>query len=57
MGGAHFTSFVLINDIWHYFNDNPSGAPYLNQVGTYEELLEYKDDKVKDSVMYFYEPM
>ena len=57
MGSAHFTSFVLKNDIWHYFDDNPSGTPYLNQVGTYEELLEYKDGKVKDSVMYFYEPV
>ena len=31
--------------------------PLLNKIGAYEELLEYKDGKVKDSVMYFYEPI
>ena len=33
------------------------GPPLLNKIGTYDELLEYKDEKVKDSVMYFYEPV
>ena len=40
-----------------FSDDNPSGNPILESIGDYESLLEYKDGVVKDSVMYFYEPI
>ena len=57
MGGAHFTSLILINQDWHFYDDNPAGDPILEKIGDYDELLEYNNEKVKDSVMYFYEPL
>ena len=53
MGSAHFTSFVLMEDIWYYYDDL---VKVLDIVGNYKKLLEYNGGLVKDSVMYFYEP-
>ena len=58
MGGAHFTSFILLNDIWYYYDDNPGGKkPVFDEIGDYEDLLDYEDGKVTQCVMYFYEPI
>ena len=57
LGGAHFTSFILLNDIWHYYDDNPGGKnPKFEEIGDYTDLLMY-DDKIMKCVMYFYEPI
>ena len=56
LGGAHFTSFILLNDIWYYYNDM-SMPSQLEKVGNYDQLLTYEDEAVKQSVMYFYEPI
>lgn len=58
MTGTHFTSYVLVNDVWHFYNDNPSGRePIFEEVGDYDDLLEYSDEEIKNCVMYFYEPL
>ena len=58
LGGAHFTSFILLNDIWYYYNDISSIRNIkLKEVGNYNKLLTYDNEKVKQSVMYFYEPI
>ena len=58
LGGAHFTSFILLNDIWYYYNDiSLIGNIKLKEVGNYNDLLNYNKEQVKKSVMYFYEPM
>lgn len=58
MSGTHFTSFVLVNDVWYFYNDNPSGKkPIFEEVGNYDDLLEYSDEEIKNCVMYFYEPL
>ena len=58
LGGAHFTSFILLNDIWYYYHDiSLIGNIKLKEVGNYNDLLNYNKEQVKKSVMYFYEPM
>lgn len=58
MGGTHFTSYVLIGDLWYFYDDNPGGKePILDEVGDYDELLEYNEQEIMECVMYFYEPI
>jgi len=52
LGSAHFTSFILLNDIWYYYDDLGNK---LKEVGNYSDLL--KNEKIMQCVMYFYEPM
>ena len=34
MSGTHFTSYVLINDLWYFYDDNPGGKnPDLEEIG------------------------
>ena len=55
MGGAHFTSFILIDNKWYYYDDydNP---PTFELIGNYNDLIKYKNGKIFQSVIYFYEP-
>lgn len=58
MGGTHFTSYVLINDLWYEYDDNPGGKEgSLEEVGDYDDLLDYNDQEIMECVMYFYEPI
>ena len=55
MSSTHFTSFVLINEIWYAYDDNPGGKnPDLEEIGDYVDLL---GQKIMECVMYFYEPI
>jgi hypothetical protein len=58
MGGTHFTSYVLIGDLWYFYDDNPGGKePVLDEVGSYDDLLGYEEQEIMECVMYFYEPI
>ena len=58
MGGTHFTSYVLIGDLWYFYDDNPGGRyPVLDEVGSYDDLLGYDEQEIMECVMYFYEPV
>ena len=58
MGSTHFTSFILIKDLWYSYDDNPGGkTPLLEEIGDYDDLLGFNDGEIMECVMYFYEPL
>jgi hypothetical protein len=48
----HYTVYVKVGESWYYLDD---AKPYVEMVGTYENLLEHKDGFVsKDGKLFFY---
>ena len=57
MSSSHFTSYVLVNNVWHFYDDAPARKnPVFKEIGDYDDLLEYNGQEIMDCVMYFYEP-
>jgi hypothetical protein len=53
--GGHFTSYVLIDDVWYYIDDI---GPVKERIGSYDDLLLDRDSFVKKkSSLFFYEPL
>lgn len=49
---AHYTTYILCNDTWYYYDDlNPKK---LKRVGNYLELLKSKPSILTNGVLYFY---
>lgn len=48
----HYSVYVKVQDIWYYFDDTDE---YVEEVGSYEDLLEHDDEFVSmDGKLFFY---